>query len=84
LRAGARRVAQYEEGVEKPDPSAPGREEFVEALKNGATYKVWLYSSNGCRTCNGDGSMSTLQGGGICKTCHGAGDSVEAWLLKWR
>lgn len=79
--AGARRVPQFREAVATQDPDAPAKGEFVEALKSGKTFRVWLLMS--CRSCLGDGKLGTLSGGADCQDCRGTGEFLQPWVLKW-
>lgn len=81
--AGMRRVQQFKEALAEEDPDAPTEEEFVERLKAGESFTVRILDPNGCASCNGDGKMSTLQGGGNCETCQGTGESLQTYILKW-
>jgi len=81
--AGMRRVRQFKEALAEEDPDAPTQEEFVERLKAGETFAVRILDPKGCATCNGDGQMTSLQGGGNCKSCQGTGEILQTYTLKW-
>lgn len=79
--AGVRRVPQFREAVAMEDPDAPSKGEFVEALKSGKVFRVWLLTA--CRNCLGDGKLGTLSGGEDCQDCRGTGEFLQPWALKW-
>ena len=73
------------EGVKPVKDAKPkfSEADFIEALKQGKTWKLVDFSKTRCSRCFGHGNLGALNQNAKCNACEGKGVIVSDCLVKW-